>query len=196
MKAVNSAGRQTVLPKTVTDRDELKDGLLQSRLGKASWNVIRLGKIDPVFKTYSPAPQGAERQGPEDKVSGPFHCLFVAEGVHPNMHSYVNPATAPLRSRIAASAQTAASPSRIQGLSSITPVNCPTIRSTTGITRNTALCWDSSTLFGLGRSPHNQSYRHHGNGWRQRRKSIISQFTPGKAASPEGPGPRFPAPGT
>ena len=44
MKAVNSAGRQTVLPKTVTDRDELKDGLLQSRLGKASWNVIRLGK--------------------------------------------------------------------------------------------------------------------------------------------------------
>ena len=41
---MNSAGRQTVLPKTVTDRDELKDGLLQSRLGKTSWNVIRLGK--------------------------------------------------------------------------------------------------------------------------------------------------------
>ena len=44
MKAVNSAERQTVLPKNVSDRDELQDGILTSRLGKASWNVIRLGK--------------------------------------------------------------------------------------------------------------------------------------------------------
>ena len=44
MKAVNSAESQTVLPKTVGDRDQLQDGLLQSKLGKASWNVIRLGK--------------------------------------------------------------------------------------------------------------------------------------------------------
>ena len=44
MMAVNSADKQTVLPKTVNDRDELKDGILTSRLGKASWNVIRLGK--------------------------------------------------------------------------------------------------------------------------------------------------------
>ena len=44
MLAVNSAEKQTVLPKTVHDRDELKDGILTSRLGKASWNVIRLGK--------------------------------------------------------------------------------------------------------------------------------------------------------
>ena len=44
MKAVNSAESQTVLPKTVGDRDQLQDGLLQSKLGKASWNVIRLGR--------------------------------------------------------------------------------------------------------------------------------------------------------
>ena len=44
MMVVNSADKQTVLPKTVNDRDELKDGILTSRLGKASWNVIRLGK--------------------------------------------------------------------------------------------------------------------------------------------------------
>ena len=44
MLAVNTAGHQAVLPKAVTDRDELVDGILTSRLGKASWNVIRLGK--------------------------------------------------------------------------------------------------------------------------------------------------------
>ena len=44
MLAVNTAEHQAVLPKAVTDRDELVDGILTSRLGKASWNVIRLGK--------------------------------------------------------------------------------------------------------------------------------------------------------
>ena len=44
MKAVNSAERQAVLPKTVTDRDQLQDGILQSKLSKTSWNVIRLGR--------------------------------------------------------------------------------------------------------------------------------------------------------
>ena len=44
MLAVNTAGHQAVLPKAVTDRDQLVDGILTSRLGKASWNVIRLGK--------------------------------------------------------------------------------------------------------------------------------------------------------
>ena len=44
MKAVNTAASQKVAPKAASGRDELKDGVLQSRLGKASWNVIRLGK--------------------------------------------------------------------------------------------------------------------------------------------------------
>ena len=44
MKAVNSAEHQAVLPKTVTDRDQLQDGILQSKLSKTSWNVIRLGR--------------------------------------------------------------------------------------------------------------------------------------------------------
>ena len=44
MLAVNTAEHQAVLPKAVTDRDQLVDGILTSRLGKASWNVIRLGK--------------------------------------------------------------------------------------------------------------------------------------------------------
>ena len=44
MKAVNTAESQNVLPKSVADRDQLDDGVLTSRLAKASWNVIRLGK--------------------------------------------------------------------------------------------------------------------------------------------------------
>lgn len=43
-QAANSAASQTVLPKTVTGQDVLEGGMLQSRLPKASWNVIRLGK--------------------------------------------------------------------------------------------------------------------------------------------------------
>ena len=42
--ATNSAEHQSVLPKTVTDRDEQDGGLLKSRLAPASWNVIRLKK--------------------------------------------------------------------------------------------------------------------------------------------------------
>ena len=44
MFAVNSAEKQAVLPKSVTDRDQLENGILTSKLSKASWNVIRLGK--------------------------------------------------------------------------------------------------------------------------------------------------------
>ena len=44
MFAVNSAEKQAVLPKSVTDRDQLESGILTSKLSKASWNVIRLGK--------------------------------------------------------------------------------------------------------------------------------------------------------
>ena len=44
MMAVNSAEHQAVLPKTVKDRDQLQDGILQSKLSKTSWNVIRLGR--------------------------------------------------------------------------------------------------------------------------------------------------------
>ena len=44
MKAVNSVEHQVVLPKTVADRDQLQDGILQSKLSKTSWNVIRLGR--------------------------------------------------------------------------------------------------------------------------------------------------------
>lgn len=40
--ATNSAEHQTVLPKTVADRDERDGDLLKSRLAPASWNVIRL----------------------------------------------------------------------------------------------------------------------------------------------------------
>ena len=43
--ATNSAEHQTVLPKTVTDRDEQDSGILKSRLAPASWNVIRLKRI-------------------------------------------------------------------------------------------------------------------------------------------------------
>ena len=43
MKIVNSAKGEAVTPKCV-DRSELIDGIITSSLGKASWNVIRLGK--------------------------------------------------------------------------------------------------------------------------------------------------------
>ena len=43
MKIVNSAKGEAVTPKCV-DRSELNDGIITSALGKASWNVIRLGK--------------------------------------------------------------------------------------------------------------------------------------------------------
>ena len=43
MKIVNSAKCEAVTPKCV-DRSELNDGIITSVLGKASWNVIRLGK--------------------------------------------------------------------------------------------------------------------------------------------------------
>lgn len=43
-KAVNSAAGEAVAPSTVEDRDQMEDGLLRSRLGPASWNVIRLKK--------------------------------------------------------------------------------------------------------------------------------------------------------
>ena len=43
MKAVNSAVKQAIIPKEV-QRSELSNGELVSVLGKASWNVIRLGK--------------------------------------------------------------------------------------------------------------------------------------------------------
>lgn len=43
MKIVNSAKGEAVTPKCV-DRSELEDGIITSVLGKASWNVIRLGK--------------------------------------------------------------------------------------------------------------------------------------------------------
>lgn len=43
MKIVNSPKSEAVTPKCV-DRSELNDGILTSSLGKASWNVIRLGK--------------------------------------------------------------------------------------------------------------------------------------------------------
>ena len=45
MEAVNSAEKETVAPRAVTDRDELADGILRSQLMPASWNVIRLKKI-------------------------------------------------------------------------------------------------------------------------------------------------------
>lgn len=44
MKIVNSPKGEAVTPKCV-DRSELNDGIINSSLGKASWNVIRLGKI-------------------------------------------------------------------------------------------------------------------------------------------------------
>jgi len=43
MKIVNSPKNEAVTPKCL-DRSELNDGILTSSLGKASWNVIRLGK--------------------------------------------------------------------------------------------------------------------------------------------------------
>lgn len=43
MKAVNSSVKQAIIPKEV-QRSELSNGELVSVLGKASWNVIRLGK--------------------------------------------------------------------------------------------------------------------------------------------------------
>ena len=42
--ATNSAQRQTVLPRTVTDRSEQDGCILKTRLAPASWNVIRLKK--------------------------------------------------------------------------------------------------------------------------------------------------------
>ncbi len=42
--AVNSAGNEAVKPRKVQGRDELSEGLLQSELSPASWNVIRLKK--------------------------------------------------------------------------------------------------------------------------------------------------------
>lgn len=44
MSAVNTATKETVCPHTVTNRDELADGILRSSLAPASWNVIRLKK--------------------------------------------------------------------------------------------------------------------------------------------------------
>lgn len=43
MKCVNSAVKESIIPKVV-NRSELTNGELISTLGKASWNVIRLGK--------------------------------------------------------------------------------------------------------------------------------------------------------
>lgn len=43
LKATNSLQEQKVAPKA-TDRSQLDSGRMTSRLGKASWNVIRLGK--------------------------------------------------------------------------------------------------------------------------------------------------------
>lgn len=43
-KAVNSAAGETVAPHAASGRDELDGGMLKSRLGAASWNVIRLRK--------------------------------------------------------------------------------------------------------------------------------------------------------
>ncbi|ABR34520.1 alpha-N-arabinofuranosidase [Clostridium beijerinckii] len=43
MKIVNSPKGEAVTPKSV-DRSNLVDGIITSSLGKASWNVIRLGK--------------------------------------------------------------------------------------------------------------------------------------------------------
>ena len=51
-----------------------------------------------------------------------------------------------LRSNQASSTHTAPSPSKIHTFNSKTPVNCPTTNKITGITKNTVLCWDSSTL--------------------------------------------------
>lgn len=44
MKQANSAIATPVAPKTVTDRFQLDDGILNVKLTKASWNVIRLKK--------------------------------------------------------------------------------------------------------------------------------------------------------
>lgn len=44
MKQANSAVAAPVAPKTVTDRNEMDDGMLHVKLYKASWNVIRLKK--------------------------------------------------------------------------------------------------------------------------------------------------------
>ena len=44
MGAVNTAEKEAVRPVSVTGRDQLVDGILQSRLAPASWNVIRLEK--------------------------------------------------------------------------------------------------------------------------------------------------------
>ncbi len=43
-KAVNSAAGETVAPHAASGQDELDGGMLKSRLGAASWNVIRLRK--------------------------------------------------------------------------------------------------------------------------------------------------------
>jgi alpha-N-arabinofuranosidase len=43
MKIVNSPTGEAVTPKSV-DRSNMVDGIITSSLGKASWNVIRLGK--------------------------------------------------------------------------------------------------------------------------------------------------------
>ena len=51
-----------------------------------------------------------------------------------------------MRSTHASNVQTRPNANRIQALTSSKPVDCPTTSRITGITRNTALCWDSSTL--------------------------------------------------
>lgn len=51
-----------------------------------------------------------------------------------------------MRSIHASNVQTRPNANRIQALTSSKPVDCPTTSRITGITRNTALCWDSSTL--------------------------------------------------
>ena len=43
LKSVNSSGEQQVVPKAV-DRSFMDEGVMTSMLGRASWNVIRLGK--------------------------------------------------------------------------------------------------------------------------------------------------------
>ena len=45
MKTVNTVKSESVVPKKI-DRSSILDGTLSSLLGKASWNVVRLGKIN------------------------------------------------------------------------------------------------------------------------------------------------------
>lgn len=43
LKAVNTYGREQVLPKH-SSKSVMDHGMLETKLHKASWNVIRLGK--------------------------------------------------------------------------------------------------------------------------------------------------------